>query len=362
MYAMNLTMDQIMPRPNTQSPSSQSGKCTDSQEASEFSVLLQQKCQKMRTPPHPQDNAEDQCVPAEQYALAASLTAVAPMLFFVPPQSEAQPVLADAVQMSPDTQLTAVNPAPPETSGLGGAALGATPAWNASLEIPQESNPTPVATAADAPLSPLQTPAAAAQAQTPQQNGGGQLDSGAQKQSEDALPNAAAEVQAPLFPQADAVPIPVGHSNRQPMELPSADAADQLSGRLTQAFSQNTSKLEIHLSPQHLGDLSVEITRADDGSLSVVLKPTTGEALTLLERHSTRLQTLLAANAQGPVRVEVQQEGQQTDLPQFLNPDGGENHSRQQQHRQQQSHPQNASQDFLQQLRLGLAQLQPAAV
>lgn len=366
MNPINLTTDQIISSPTTQTASSQPGKRSNTQEPSEFSTMVQQKYQGTKAPSGSQNtpgaNTTDDTIPDAQYALAASLTVVQPMLLFVPDQTELQPVLTDGELMSSAVQMAAPNVAQPNALGSDVAAAVSDLVPGQPAQAAQAPKPAPTSLSADTPISPAQPQPADIQAQTAtQQNGDGQLDFGDRKQSEDALPGAAAQVQAPLFPHADAVPIPVGLSDSQPVDLPSADAAEQLSSRLTQTLSQGASKLEVHLSPQNLGDLSVEIIRTDDGSLSVILKPTTEEAMKLLERHSPNLQNMLAANTQSPVRVEVQQGSQQADIQQFLNPDGSGNQSRQQ-HHQQQPNRQNDSQDFLQQLRLGLATLQPAAV
>lgn len=367
MNAINLTADQIMSSPTTQAAPSQPGKCSNSQEPSEFSALVQQKYQGAKLSPgvqnNPGDNSAEDTIPDMQYALAASLTLVQPMLLFSPDQTGIQLVSSDGALTLSGTQILTPNVIQPEALGSGAAAAVSELGLEQSAKTPQGQTPTlatgPVTTSifsSPEPQSANLQPQAATQ-----QNEDGQLDSGTQKQSEDALPSAAAQVQAPLFPHADAVPIPVGLSDPQSVDLSSADAAEQLASRLTQALSQGTSKLEVHLSPQNLGDLSVEITRTDDGSLSVILKPTTTEATSVLERHSPSLQNLLAASTQGTVRVDIQQQASQTDIQQFLNPDGSGNHSRQQP-RQQQPQKQNFSQDFLQQLRLGLTELVPAAV
>ncbi|MEA4934012.1 MAG: flagellar hook-length control protein FliK [Lawsonibacter sp.] len=366
MNAINLTADQIMPSSTTQATASQPGKRSNAQEPSEFSTLVQQKYKGAKAPPgarnNPGDDTADDTIPDVQYALAASLTVVQPMLLFFPDQTGIQLVPVDGAPTLSGTQIQTPNVIQPESLGAATTAAVSELGLGQSAETPQVQTPTPAAASATAPFfSPAPPQSADLQAQaTTQQSGDGQLGSGTQKQSEDALPSAAAQVQAPLFPLADAVPIPVGLSDPRPVDLPSSDAAGQLSNRLTQALAQGTSKLEVHLSPQSLGDLSVEITRTDDGSLSVILKPTTAEAMSLLVRHSSSLQNLLAANTQSPVRVEVQQQTSQTDIQQFLNPDGSGDHSRQQQRQQPQK--QNFSQDFLQQLRLGLTELEPVAV
>lgn len=171
--------------------------------------------------------------------------------------------------------------------------------------------------------------------------------------------NAAVAQEAPVFGQLEAAPIKVAEAPAEPVELDAEEGMDQLAERVNDALEQGNSRVEVSLSPKNLGTLTVEITRAGDGSLSVVLNAAAPKAAALLEQHSGNLQNLLMANTQATVRVEVHgsQEGQQ----QFLNPDDsgrqGQQQSQQQEHRQQKN-----PQDFIQQLRLGLIDLEQAAV
>lgn len=172
--------------------------------------------------------------------------------------------------------------------------------------------------------------------------------------------------ETPLFESVDAIPVkvaqPSSDTSTQPaLDLTQTDATQKLAEQVDTAISSGSSKLEIKLSPENLGDMTVEITRASDGSLGIVLKTTTDRAASILEQSSSNLQNLLAASTQSQVKIEVQAQTPQQSLNQFLNPDDSNGRGEQQNQQQQQSHEKEQTQDFVAQLRLGLIELnQPA--
>jgi|GEM_PF-2053851 len=160
-----------------------------------------------------------------------------------------------------------------------------------------------------------------------------------------------------VFGELDAVPVKVAQAPEKPVPLESKDAPELIEQKLPIPNEPGTSHIEINLQPETLGKLTVAITRAADGALSVVLSASNMKTAALLQQHSGSLQNLLAENNQAKVEIEVRggQEAQQ----QFLNPDDGNGREQQQQrqpHRQQQEQPANTM-DFLQQLRLGLVSM-----
>lgn len=157
-----------------------------------------------------------------------------------------------------------------------------------------------------------------------------------------------------VFGEVNAVPVKVAQAPEEPVPLESKDAPELLEQKLPIPTEQGTSHVEINLQPESLGKLTVAITRAADGALSIVLSASNMKAAALLQQHSSSLQNLLAANNQTKVEIEVRggEEAQQ----QFLNPNDSNGREQQQQrqpHHQQQEQPNNTM-DFLQQLRLGL--------
>lgn len=166
------------------------------------------------------------------------------------------------------------------------------------------------------------------------------------------------EAQAtPLFERVDAPVVKVAEAPR-PVELEAGDGIEQL-GRELGGFVVNrveNNRVEITLTPENLGKLTVEITRGTDGTLNIVLHTASERAANLLEKGADGLRQMLAANAQRDVQVQVR--GNEETQQQFLNPDGQNEQQRQGQQQQgrRREERQNA-QDFMQQLRLGLVEV-----
>jgi flagellar hook-length control protein FliK len=158
---------------------------------------------------------------------------------------------------------------------------------------------------------------------------------------------------APLFERVDAPVVKVAEAPR-PVPLEAQDGAEQLGREIDGILVNNAdaNRIEVTLTPDSLGKLTVEITRGEHGVLNIVLHPSTERAASLLERNAGNLQNALASNGRSEVQVQVRpaEEPQQ----QFLNPDGQNEQQRQQQQQQGRRHEQRSAQDFLQQLRLGL--------
>ncbi len=163
-----------------------------------------------------------------------------------------------------------------------------------------------------------------------------------------------APVEAPVFKHVEATPIKVAEAPEKPVNVQADDAPQQIADELEIPLQEGESRAVISLTPENLGHVTVEITRAADGSLSVVLSASTPKAASLLEHHSTGLQQLLAANNDADVRIEVR--GGQENQPQYMDPNGrnGQQQSQQQHQQQQQHQEEHQVQDFIQQLRLGL--------
>lgn len=172
-----------------------------------------------------------------------------------------------------------------------------------------------------------------------------------QEEQQDGLEQADLSQSAqPLFRDVEAAPIKVGEAY-QPEETQQADVSQQIAGPLNQALAQGQSKVEIHLNPEYLGSVKVEITQSAEGILRVALTAESSETRGLLEKHAANLQSLLGREQQ-TVEVEVQRQenGQQ---PQDNPYEEGHNGQNRQQPRQRQQQK-GDSQDFLQKLRLGL--------
>lgn len=159
-----------------------------------------------------------------------------------------------------------------------------------------------------------------------------------------------AETEAPVFEDVKAVPVKVGEAPKAPeAEKP---VEDQIAPRLTEALRNGETRVELQLTPENLGKVTVEMTWSKDGGLVVQLHAENRETQNLLSRNTTGLEQLLGREVQQEVRVEVprQEESQRQDLYEQQQ----EQHRRQQ---QEQRRKQESGEDFLQQLRLGLIPL-----
>lgn len=154
----------------------------------------------------------------------------------------------------------------------------------------------------------------------------------------------------PLFTDTTTMPQRVGDA--PVIDTEQTDMEQQLSGKLTEALSEGSRRVEVRLTPEHLGRVVVEMQQDSDGILQVVLHAETPEAARLLSQHSDALGLMLQGTQHTEVRVEVQQPQQDQPSQQQSDQNGGRNQGQQQQQeqRRQQADPER----FLQQLRLGL--------
>lgn len=158
----------------------------------------------------------------------------------------------------------------------------------------------------------------------------------------------------PLFKDVKATPVKVGDNFQLDTQQPDMD--ENLADAIRFAARQGLREIEIKLSPENLGALTIKLTQSADGALQVVLRTGTVKAADLLNQHLDGLNAALQGYGQNSeVRVEVQrnedsQQAQQQQQQQ-TDPNG---HNRQSQQQQQQPREESHSGDFLQKLRLGL--------
>ena len=159
----------------------------------------------------------------------------------------------------------------------------------------------------------------------------------------------------PLFKDVKAAPVKVGENFQLDTQKP--DMEQQLANTIRTAAQQGLREIEIKLSPENLGNLTIKLTQASDGSLQVVLHASDPKAANLLGQHLDNLNAALQGYNHSEVHVEVQrnENGQQAQQ-QFqhqADPDGHNQQQRQQQEQQQQQDNSHNG-DFFQKLRLGL--------
>lgn len=159
--------------------------------------------------------------------------------------------------------------------------------------------------------------------------------------------------EAPVFKDVEAAPIKVAEA---PTQAEAPELETQVSENLVKILESGESRVEIQLNPEALGKMTIELTRSADGTLNVILNAENAETRNMLTRHITTLQETLVDRGQQNVQIEVsrgeetqQQNFQQQDLQDDRN--GGQNG-------QQRRHQESSGEDFLQQLRLGLIDLQ----
>lgn len=156
----------------------------------------------------------------------------------------------------------------------------------------------------------------------------------------------------PLFHDVKAAPVKMGENFQLDTEDPDMDAnlADTIRFAVQEGFQQ----VEIKLSPESLGNLTIKLTQTADGALQVVLQAANPKAASLLNQHLGDLNAALQGHGQSSeVRVEVQrgEDSQQARQDQQQTDPNGHNRQQQEQQRRQESEH---SEDFVQRLRLGL--------
>lgn len=162
----------------------------------------------------------------------------------------------------------------------------------------------------------------------------------------------AAEVETPLFHDAKAATVKVGETY-ETVDTQEPDMDEKLADTIRQAVQGGSERVEIRLTPENLGTLTIEMTRDVNGALQVVLHASNSRAEGLLNQHLSGLHTALQGYSQEPVQIEVQrgEDAQQQNFRQQADPDGrGQNRQQQQERREEHTE----SGDFLQKMRLGL--------
>ena len=175
-----------------------------------------------------------------------------------------------------------------------------------------------------------------------------------EKQDDDPMMEATGAAQAPqpLFHNVKAAPVKVGEVY-DATKTGETNVAKQVDAGVAQALAKGESMVRIQLNPENLGSLTVEITRSAEGIIRVALNAHSGETRGLLERHAGELQGLLSSRTQQNVEVSVQRQ-QESQQNQNHNYDGHNGHAQDGEHQQRRRQEQTGSQDFIQQLRLGL--------
>ena len=180
----------------------------------------------------------------------------------------------------------------------------------------------------------------------------------AQEKSQEGEDNQKAEVMTasqPLFKEVKAAPVKVGENFQLDTEQP--DMEQKLADTIRFAAQQDLRQIEIKLSPENLGNMTIKLTQASDGTLQVVLHTDNAKAANLLGQHLDNLNAALQSYNHNEVRVEVRENSQQPEQQQHQQTDPDGHNQQQHQHRQHQEDS-GQSEDFIQKLRLGLFNLE----
>lgn len=162
------------------------------------------------------------------------------------------------------------------------------------------------------------------------------------------------EAQGRVFREVETAPVKVSETTAEP-EAPKS-LENQVKQGLSKALAKGETRAEIQLTPEHLGKITIEVTRQENGAMHIVLHAESSQTKTLLERDLPHMQQLLMRDTQQDIQMEVRSQ-QETQQKEFY--DG--HRQQEQQHQQQEQHRQQERDgDFLNQLRLGLIDLDDA--
>ncbi len=183
-----------------------------------------------------------------------------------------------------------------------------------------------------------------------EQGKNGNAANGGESAKDDALQLTANDAsQQPVFTKTEFVPVKVGDGQmQQPAQTPTTDIS--IANTIINASNNGTDQVTIKLTPEHLGNLVIDIVRSPTGVISIVLTPETEAAAKMLSEHSTNIAGLLQ-NGTNEVKVQVVPPQESESMMQNPNKDAkdGTDNRQEQENQQKQS-----SQDFINKLRLGL--------
>lgn len=164
--------------------------------------------------------------------------------------------------------------------------------------------------------------------------------------------------ESPLYLQKEAAPAAAGDHPvvkikvAEPYHQVNQEFSEKLSNSLSHQLQAGNRQYEIRLEPEHLGSVEVKIS-VSEGNAVVELSCASHKTAELLSQNARTIGALMGQHTQSQVSVQVRQ----NEEPQWHEGQNGQNHG---QERGQQEHPhgrheeQSESDDFGEQLRLGL--------
>jgi len=160
-----------------------------------------------------------------------------------------------------------------------------------------------------------------------------------------------------VFQDVKAPPVKVAENYRA-VDTQEPEMDSKLANLIQDAAQNGVEKMQIQLSPENLGQITIDLARDAEGALEVVIRASNSKAAGLLSQHLDGLHTALQSyGSNQSVHVEVQrsQESPEQHMFQQADPDGRGQQQRQQQEKRQET--EDSSEDFMQKLRLGLTSL-----
>lgn len=155
-----------------------------------------------------------------------------------------------------------------------------------------------------------------------------------------------------VFREVETAPVKVSDVAAEAETAESVKA--QIGDKLTETLANGETRVELQLTPDHLGKITIELTKSGDGALHVTLFAENSQTRLMLERDMGGLQSLLHQNVREDVQVEVSHQGE---AQQHESYEGHQQRSREQEQRRERQQ----GEDFLNQLRLGLIPQEEAA-
>lgn len=150
-------------------------------------------------------------------------------------------------------------------------------------------------------------------------------------------------------------PIQIKVGDGEPLNAQSKQFPNQLAERIVHQAKEGKQQFDIKLTPRELGEINIKIV-FENGRAEVLLSCSNKNTMNLLTQNAQTIGSVIQ-NHTGSQTTVVVEEGNQAQQDTY---DGSQHNGRQDAEQEQKNrHTRQQSQDFIQQLRLGLVDLQP---
>ena len=329
-------------------------KDTTSNQTPAKDTQVQEKPEQSETPKVP--GQEQDVTNAQQLLAAMMLQQPTPQVIEVQPDVAAvqTPLVQNVAQTVAAQTVAAETTMPGQTTPQAQAAQTANVEMPTLTEVQPQTNATAVpAQSQQQTVTPqVQTATETQQPQTAQETVVTELKAPQEQESgQNKEPVVIANAgEQPLFQDVESVPVKVGDAT-QTLDT-TANVDKQLADTIQAELKTVGDKVQVQLKPEHLGQITIELTQHGD-KLGVVIYAENSKTVSLLAQHAGSLGVLMEDRTGQNVNIQVQQQEQQQQ-PQY---DG---HNQQQSRQEERQQPQRKEEqdNFMNQLRLGLFQLE----